>query len=46
MSAKLNKFSYISKLLSFKNKLSGDFLSLPCELSDKYILSLQPIVHE
>lgn len=43
MSAKINKFSYISKLLSFKSKLGGDFLSLPCELSDKYILSLQPI---
>lgn len=35
MRAKLNKFSYISKLLSFKNKLGGDFLSLPCKLSDK-----------
>lgn len=32
MSAKINKFSYISKLLSFKSKLGGDFLSLPCEL--------------
>ena len=38
MSAKLNKFSYISKLLSFKNKLGGDFLSLPCKLSDKRIV--------
>ena len=46
MCAKINKFSYISKLLSFKSKLGGDFMSLPCELSDKYILSLQPIVRE
>lgn len=40
MSAKINKFSYISKLLSFKSKLGGDFMSLPCELSDKYIYCL------
>ena len=46
MRAKISTFSEISKLLSFKSKLGGDFLSLPCELSDKYILSLQPIVRE
>lgn len=38
MSAKINKFSYISKLLSFKSKLGGDFLSLPCKLSGKRIV--------
>ena len=38
MRAKISTFSEISKLLSFKSKLGGDFLSLPCKLSGKRIV--------